>query len=215
MQASPLDAQAANIVPGGLPRKKASHYLPDSKPAAEARLIRLFAAIAIPEEIGEGVARRQQGLPGARWRPLASLHLTLRFFGDIAEDKADDIDAELVRISGRPFGLRLSGAGAFANGSDVRAVWAGVGESAELTQLAARCERAARRIGLPAEKRPFRPHVTLAYLAGADPARVAAWVQGHNLLASPAFIVRAFGLYSSWRTHDGAHYRLERSYPFS
>lgn len=178
-------------------------------------MIRLFAAVPIPEEIGEGATRRQQGLPGAKWRPLESLHLTLRFFGDLAEDKADDIDAELVRVRGQSFELALSGAGAFANGSDVRAVWAGVRESPELTQLAGRCERAARRVGLRAEKRPYRPHVTLAYLAGADPARVAAWVRSHNLLASPTFAVTAFGLYSSWRTNDGAHYRLERSYPLS
>jgi len=178
-------------------------------------VIRLFTAIAIPDEIGEGVARRQQGLPGAKWRPLASLHLTLRFFGELSEDKADDLDAELSGVRGRPFELALSGAGAFANGSDVRAVWAGVRESPGLTQLAGRCERAARRIGLAAEKRPYRPHVTLAYLAGADPTRVAAWVQAHNLLASPTFTVSAFGLYSSWRTHEGAHYRLERGYPLS
>ncbi len=178
-------------------------------------MIRLFAAIAIPEEIGQGLAQRQQGLPGAKWRPLASLHLTLRFFGELSEDRADDLDVELTRVRGQPFALALSGAGAFASGSDVRAVWAGVRESGDLTQLAGRCERAARRLGLPAEKRPYRPHVTLAYLAGADPARVASWVQGHNLLASPAFQVSAFGVYSSWRTSDGAHYRLECNYPLS
>lgn len=178
-------------------------------------MIRLFAAIAIPDEIGESLARRQQGLPGAKWRPLASLHLTLRFFGDISETSADDLDGELARVSGRAFDMTLNGAGVFANGSEVRAVWAGAAENADLVQLARRCERAARRARLPPEKRPFRPHVTLAYLAGADPARAAAWVQGHNLLESPPFRVRSFGLYSSWRTSDGAHYRLERGYPLA
>jgi 2'-5' RNA ligase len=84
-------------------------------------MIRLFAAIAIPEEIGESLARRQQGLPGAKWRSLASLHLTLRFFGEVSEDMADDIDAELAQVRGRPFDLKLGGAGAFATADESRA----------------------------------------------------------------------------------------------
>ena len=51
-------------------------------------MIRLFAALAVPEDIGEGLARRQQGLPGARWRPLEALHITLRFMGEVREDVA-------------------------------------------------------------------------------------------------------------------------------
>jgi 2'-5' RNA ligase len=176
-------------------------------------MLRLFAALAVPGEIGEGLARRRQGIPGARWRPLEALHVTLRFFGEVREDVADDLDAELSTVSGVPLQLELEGAGAFGEGEDIRAVWAGVREAAGLGQLAARCEAAARRAGLKAETRAFRPHVTLAYLRRPDPDRVAAWVQGHNLLHSPPFTVRAFGLYSSWRGPDGSAYRLERSYP--
>jgi 2'-5' RNA ligase len=61
----------------------------------------------------------------------------------------------------------------------------------------------------------LRPHVTLAWLRDADPARVAAWVQSHSLMRSPPFRVAAFGLYSSWRGGDGSVYRLERSYSLS
>ena len=175
-------------------------------------MIRLFAAVAISEEIGEGLARRQQGLPGARWRPLESLHLTLRFFGGLSEDKADDLDAELASIAGPAFDLTLSGVGVFEDGAGPRAVWAGAEDNPLLKRLAGRCESAARRAGLAADRRVFRAHVTLAYLAGADPARVAAWVQEHNLLKAPAIPVRAFGLYSSRRGEAGAVYRLERRY---
>jgi 2'-5' RNA ligase len=87
-----------------------------------------------------------------------------------------------------------------------------VAESEPLKRLAARCESAARRAGLPADRRAWRPHVTLAYLRRADPGRVAAWIQGHNLMKSPAFAVDRFGLFSSWPTHEGSVYRLERDY---
>jgi 2'-5' RNA ligase len=102
--------------------------------------------------------------------------------------------------------------GEFGAGGESHAVWAGVEDSQALRRLAARCESAARRAGLAPETRVWRPQITLAYLSGAEPARVAAWVQGHNLLKSPSFHVDAFGLYSSWRADRGHTYRLERRY---
>lgn len=176
-------------------------------------MIRLFAAIAVPDEIGEVLSRRQQGLPGARWRPIEALHVTLRFFGEIAESVADDLDAELATVSADALTITLDGVGSFDEGGEPRAVWAGVAENAALKRLAARCETAARRAGLPPDRRAWRPHVTLAYLRRADPRRVAAWIQGHNLLQSPPFTVGSFGLYSSHLGDEGASYRLERSYP--
>ena len=175
-------------------------------------MIRLFAAIAVPEDIGEALQRRQQGVPGARWRPLEALHITLRFFGDVREDMADDLDAELSTVTGSPFELMLEGAGSFGEGEDIHAVWAGVAETPALDQLHARCEAAARRAGLKPEHRAYKPHVTLAYTRRPEPARVAAWIQGHNLLKSPPFPVDRFGLYSSWQGPEGSVYRLERAY---
>ncbi len=177
-------------------------------------MIRLFAAIAIPEHIGEPLQQRQQGLPGARWRPLEALHITLRFMGDIREDIADDLDAELSTVASEPFELSLAGTGHFGEGDDIHAIWAGVVDSAPLRQLQKRCEAAARRAGLSAETRAYLPHVTLAYLKRPEPARVAAWEQDHNLLHSPPFRVDRFGLYSSHQTREGSVYRQENSYLF-
>jgi 2'-5' RNA ligase len=175
-------------------------------------MIRLFAAIAIPDDIGEGLARHQHGLIGARWRPLESLHITLRFFGNITENQADDLDVELARVVVPAFDLSLAGVGTFGEGVEVRSLWAGTEPCPMLGRLAARCEAAARRAGLAADTRAWRPHITLAYLSRAEPSHVAAWVQSHNLLKSPAFHVGHFGLYSSWRADAGQVYRLERSY---
>ena len=177
-------------------------------------MIRLFAALEVPPEIGEGLARRQQGLPGARWSPLDNLHITLRFFGEVDETAAADLDAELAGVSVAPFELALQGVGVFGEGQQPGSVWAGVRAREPLRVLAGRCEAAVRRVGLRAEGRVYRPHVTLAYLRrSADPARVGAWIAGHNLLASPSWRVRGFALYSSWRSSQGSRYDLERDYP--
>lgn len=175
-------------------------------------MIRLFAAIALPEEIGEPLLRRQHGLPGARWRPLEAFHITLRFYGDVQERVAEDLDLELARITSAPFGLTLESAGSFGEGVDIHAVWAGVAESERLRVLAGRCETAARRAKIAADSRAYRPHLTLAYLRRPDPADVAAWIQANALLQSPPFAVDRFGLYSSHQTADGSRYVLEREY---
>lgn len=175
-------------------------------------MIRLFAALALPPDIGRPLQVRQTGIDGARWRPLEALHVTLRFFGDIREDVARDLDAELLGLSGRPFEIELAGAGAFADGGDIHAVWAGVAENAELRRLAAACEGAARRVGLKPDGRNYRPHVTLAYLRRPDPAQVAAWVQANNLLKSPPIPIDRFTLYSSHQSREGSRYRAEAEY---
>ncbi len=178
-------------------------------------MIRLFAALSLPPDLADSLTHRQQGLPGARWSRPEDLHITLRFFGEVSETQAGDLDADLATVIAAPFDVALAGAGAFGDGQRMRAVWAGVEESEPLRRLAARCETAARRCGLKPEGRAFRPHVTLAYLKHSPPARVAAWVQDHNLLCPPGWSARGFGLYSSWRGDEGARYELERSYPLA
>ena len=176
-------------------------------------MIRLFAAIAIPEELGTTLLPRQDRLPGARWRPLEALHITLRFIGDVPENLAGDMDAELTTVGGGPLELTLAGVGAFGEGADIHAVWAGVEENEGLKRLARACEIAARRAGVKAETRAYKPHVTLAYLRRPNPAEVAAWIQENNLLRTEPFRVTSFGLYSSWQSDQGSWYRLEREYP--
>ena len=175
-------------------------------------MIRLFAAIAVPDDIGAPLLRRQHGLPGARWRPLEALHITLRFFGDVQERVAEDLDLELSRITSAPFGLTLDSVGSFGEGPDIHAVWAGLAASEPLRTLAGRCETAARRARMAPDSRSYRPHVTLAYLRRPDPGDVATWIQANSLLQSPAFAVDRFGLYSSHQTGDGTRYVLERDY---
>ena len=177
-------------------------------------MIRLFAALPVPGLIADGLERRQSGLPGARWRPAETLHVTLRFFGEVDGHVAAELDAALAEVRGEAFDVGLQGAGAFGDRERMRAVWAGVGESEPLRRLAGKCDLAARRAGLKAEARAYRPHVTLAYLKRqADARRVAAWVAGHNLLQSPPWRADRFALYSSWSGPDGSRYEEERSYP--
>ncbi len=177
-------------------------------------MIRLFTALSVPDDVAETLARRQTGLPGAKWRTADQLHITLAFYGEVDERRADDLSVELERAAaGGPFEIALSGVGAFGDGHRTHAIWAGVEAGDLLSVLAGRCRSAAERAGISVERRDYRPHLTLAYLKPqADPDRIGAWIADHNLLRSPPIRVDRFGLYSSVLTHDGSRYDLEREF---
>ncbi|HVY84953.1 MAG TPA: RNA 2',3'-cyclic phosphodiesterase [Caulobacterales bacterium] len=176
--------------------------------------LRLFAAIALPDDVAERLLALQKGVPGAKWRPREALHLTLRFFGEVQEPLAEELDAFLAEIAARtaPFTLQLKAAGSFG-GRDPHALWIGAEESPALTKLAAGCERAARKLGLKPDPHKFTPHVTLAYLTGAPLDRVQSFESRLGLFQARPFAVERFILYSSWTKKTGPNlYREEAEY---
>lgn len=177
--------------------------------------LRLFAALSLPDDVAERLLALMKGVPGAKWRPRENLHMTLRFFGEVAEPVADDIDAALGEVAeaNAPFELQLKGAG-FFGGADPHTLWIGARETPELMKLAKDCERAARRAGLKPEGRKFAPHVTVAYLTDAPLDRVHAFEQRFCLFEARPFRVDRLELYSSQvRKAAPSLYRLEAEYP--
>ena len=88
-------------------------------------MIRLFAALALPEEVRQRLALVCAPLPGARWAPPENMHVTLRFIGEVEAPVATDIDALLSRVTAPAFDIRLAGLGTFGSREQVRALWAG------------------------------------------------------------------------------------------
>ena len=88
-------------------------------------MLRLFTALTLPPDVAETLKRRQSGLPGARWRPLDALHVTLAFYGETGERRADDLASELTRVTGGPFEIALKGVGCFGDDHRSHTLWAG------------------------------------------------------------------------------------------
>jgi len=175
--------------------------------------LRLFAAIPVPDAIAGDFNRLRKGVPGAKWRPAENLHITLRFFGEIDERMAEDLDAELASIRQSPFTLALKGAGWFGKAAP-SALWLGLDEAEPLMRLNEKCDRAARRAGLPPEPRKFHPHMTLAYLQGTPVDKANRFVQRAADLHTEPWQVTHFSLYSSWITRGNANiYEVEADYP--
>ena len=136
--------------------------------------IRAFIAIELPEailaEIGEVVARLKPQVPpdAIRWVKADSIHLTLKFLGQVPSDQISLISSSLraaVATHAR-FELEVVGAGCFPTAQRPRVVWVGVQESGHrLHNLQRAVENAIAPLGYPTEVRDFTPHLTLGRLA--------------------------------------------------
>lgn len=105
--------------------------------------------------------------PRLRWVRPENLHLTLRFLGNTAPELAESLRVEVEAVVGReaPFSFTLGPPGQFSGGAGgfPRVLWFGVGEGrSALESLARGIEKAARHCGFPRERRPWRPHLTVA-----------------------------------------------------
>jgi 2'-5' RNA ligase len=176
--------------------------------------MRLFVALDLPWDLRERLALLAgTGIPGARWVPAENYHLTLRFLGEIQAWQAEEIDHALAALRGRSFSLTASGVGTFDKAGRPTQLWVGVERSPALDHLRTKIETAVQRVGLAAERRRFVPHIALARLDNPAEARLAAFVQQHNLFRAEPFAVEHFTLFSSRLGKEQAVYTAEAEYP--
>jgi 2'-5' RNA ligase len=178
-------------------------------------MIRLFVAIELPESVKDQLAMLAGGVPGAKWIDRGNMHLTLRFIGEVPEDRLADIHHGLSRIRQQPFEVTLAGVGYFKQGRNPTVLWVGLDRNDALQQLYEKVDQALLREGLPSEGRRFSPHITLARLQRAPEARVAAFVTEHNLFRAPPFQADSFALFSSFLSSSGAIHTVEAEYPLA
>lgn len=176
-------------------------------------MIRLFVAITIADVVRQRLAGLSGGVPGARWMEPESLHLTLRFIGDVHEDQAIDIDAALTALRAPSFALTLEGVGVFGSARRARILWAGVERNEALNHLQAKVESAMVRCGLPAEERKFSPHVTLARLRDPPPDRLGRFLSDNGLFRAGPMAVDRVTLYRSHLGNGGSVYEALSDYP--
>jgi len=131
------------------------------------RRVRAFLAIPVAAPLRREIARIQQdlaaALPQVRWVAPETIHLTLRFFGDIPEESLEKIGEVMLSV-GRlysPFPVEVAGVGAFPSPAHPRVIWLGAQGGPPLAALYAAVDEGLQRIGFAGEERPFFPHLTL------------------------------------------------------
>jgi 2'-5' RNA ligase len=174
--------------------------------------MRLFAGIPIVDAAGSEIVAllgrlRASGWP-VRWVHEEGLHLTLKFYGEVAPERLEVIE-ESVRLAGEgvgPLDLKLGRLGAFPSEVRPRVLWMGIEGPAALDVLQERLERGGEAIGFPPEGVPFRPHVTLGRVREGHRFPPGGLDEHANAFASVPFVGGELVLYESVLTTRGPRY---------
>lgn len=130
--------------------------------------IRSFIALELSDEAKNEVSRVAKELKDTgsdvKWVRADSVHMTLKFLGNIEEEKIADVVKRLDDTAAMfgAFDAVLGELGSFPKWEYVKVIWVGIGEGAEdMISIATAVEDAMCREGFPKEDRKFSPHVTI------------------------------------------------------
>jgi len=182
--------------------------------------VRVFVALDIPADVRErlgSLVGRLRGVAAARWTRIEGVHVTLKFIGEAPPEKVEQIREALATIhTGETVELRFRGVGFFPNERRPRVFWAGIEANDALARLAAEVEQQLVPLGIPAESRPFHPHLTLARFDSPNgaPALLRALEQEGGFEFGETR-TDVFHLYRSQLKRGGAQYERLASFPFA
>jgi 2'-5' RNA ligase len=130
--------------------------------------VRCFIVIGLPQatiDTLEAVScELSSRVEGVRWVKPQNIHLTLRFLGDVEENRLNAIRGVIDNVSSEHGTLHfdLDEIGAFPNSGKARVIWVGLsGDLLGLNALQRDISDAMETCGFEPEPRPFRPHLTL------------------------------------------------------
>lgn len=127
-------------------------------------LIRCFIALEMLDEVIKEVARVQEVFGGwkftGKMTELENLHLTLKFLGEIEEEKVEKVREALKKIEFKEFEAKLGVIGSFGYRGMPRIVWLKIGEKG-VFELQKKIDDAMEKCGFKKEDR-FMSHMTIA-----------------------------------------------------
>lgn len=134
------------------------------------RPIRTFVSIELGLNVKSALADLIEGFRRAELRGVKlvrpeGIHLTLKFLGDVSEDRIESVVAALSRSvrCQRPFTLELGDLDVFPNRDTPMVFWIGLqGGMATLHTIRQRLEDYLEAQGFVRDRRSYRPHLTLA-----------------------------------------------------
>jgi 2'-5' RNA ligase len=171
-------------------------------------MVRLFVAAEMPEEIRTGYAQVQEVIRRSRARlslvEPENMHITLKFIGEIPGSLLPAIASSLKTVTGSPFSLDL-GTITLNSPRSPRVIWGEIHDKGGCRDLAGRVEAALVPLGIPAEKRRFTPHITIARIKQLHPSIFEEVAEISNS-CSGSFAIDRFVLKKSDLTANGPVY---------
>ena len=145
--------------------------------------IRTFVCIEVAASVRariEALQRRLRlGDVPISWVKPANIHLTIKFLGDVAASRIENVRQAVERACQGipPFEITAAGVGCFPSAKSPRVLWVGLDPLPdELRKLHANIEAALEREGFAREAKRFSPHLTIGRVR--DPFKARATVDG-------------------------------------
>lgn len=179
-------------------------------------MVRCFIAVEICAEVRDALApllRELAACGGVNAVAPHNMHITLKFLGEIEDEKIEATKGALSGIKFPAFDARFSGVGAFPNERSARVVWIAT-QSAELPRLAALVEDALAPLGFAREARGFSAHLTLGRVRKQSPA-LRQFLQRHASADFGSCRIGALLLKKSTLTPEGPVYETLAEYPLA
>ena len=186
----------------------------------EAKPLRLFIAVDVPEDVKAALAGAlapfRDLIPGGRWTRSDGWHVTLKFLGSTWPRLMEEVQGA-VRSAAKATGsfeTSLTQIGVFPSPGRARVVWAGLADpEGRFTRIVTRLDDLLGENFAP-EERAFTPHLSLARLN--PPRKVTEFAP--DLVGAPVpsrpFLVDRLVLYRSHLSPHGARYEPLASEPF-
>jgi len=176
--------------------------------------MRCFLAIELPTDIREQLRALQERLGSlgraVRWTRTEQIHVTLKFLGEVPEDKVPKICETALQIAGKfePFELQVRGTGCFPPGGAARIVWAGMPDPpGTLIDCHRAGEESFAKLGFKKENRAFNPHLTIGRVKDfSASSQIRATVEQHNTFLAGSFNVDELVMFQSILKPQGPTY---------
>lgn len=184
--------------------------------------IRAFLAIELPDSVTDFLdsisAQLKKGRADVKWVNPKSIHLTLKFLGNVKRAVIPEFEKVLEPIFSRTdkFQLNISGLGVFPNLRQPRVVWAGVSDpSGQLAKIVPIIDETLVTLGFEKESRSFNPHLTLGRSRSSHGKEQLVELIGQVNCNGPNFIADRAVLFQSLLTPTGARYSVISIFNFS
>jgi RNA 2',3'-cyclic 3'-phosphodiesterase len=123
--------------------------------------MRLFISIDLPKEIKDYLFNLQKEVREAKinWVSKKNLHLTLKFLGEVDEDKIPEIIKAIKEINYPSFEVSLTNLGFFPSKEKPKVIWVGLDPEDKVIDLQQKVDEALLTV-VPTEQQ-FQAHLTL------------------------------------------------------
>ncbi len=127
-------------------------------------MIRLFVALNIPESVKVQLIDLRDSIAGSnyKWEPKEKMHLTLKFIGDVQEEKLNPIVSELDFIKNYSVvKCAVNDFGFFYRDKKPSILWAGLEIDKSVSEIVNNLDSSLAELSIKKESRKFNPHLTL------------------------------------------------------